>query len=320
MFLSSRFLRSVRYQPNSTTASLLINALMKPVCLGRFRPMILLFNRPNIPSILGIGSTRQSHSLGTGGRRHSSSAAGGKKGGGIQKGGSGGNNDQFGKGDAGNGRGGDGKSVSGESKDGSYQTVSPATIQVYSDPTLARTVRELSVVLQRLRNQLKNLKEDVEDTAFELLKQGQNQATLDKVFKEACTLSSESSKAVKEQTRVQTVMEKNLEFFSRMSASHDNQIRDSILRLNECDRRLEVALSKLDYVSSSLRRVKRLVTEDVKGDLQELRLAIKIARNETRNIKNALVREGIVVHSSHPIQSSKSETLKSNEVALIKQE
>lgn len=126
MFLSSRFLRSVLYQPNSTTASLLINALMKPVCLGRFRPMILLFNRPNIPSILGISSTRQSHSLGTGGRRHSSSTAGGKKGGGIQKG----NDDQFGKGAAGNGRGGDGKSVSGESKDGSYQTVSPATIQV----------------------------------------------------------------------------------------------------------------------------------------------------------------------------------------------
>nr|XP_054773788.1 uncharacterized protein LOC129281884 [Lytechinus pictus] len=192
--------------------------------------------------------------------------------------------------------------------------------QVYSDPTLARTVRELSVVLQRVRNQLKNLKEDVEDTAFELLKQGQKQATLEKVSKEACTRSSETSKAVKDQTQVQTIMERNLEFFSRMSTSHDNQIRDSILRLNECERRLEMALSKLDYVSSSLQRVKRLVTEDIKAELQELRLAIKISKNETRNIKDALVREGIVVNSTPTHHWGKSEQLKSEEVALIKQE
>ena len=175
--------------------------------------------------------------------------------------------------------------------------------QVYSDPTLAKTVRELSVVLQRVRNNLKNTKEEMEDCTFEIIKQSQNQRTFDKIAKEAKALSTDALEKLTSQKQELSVMEKNLVFFSKMAAVHDNQIRESVLRLNECDRRLEIAVSKMDYFGSSLTLVKRVVNDDVKSELRELRLAIKLGKNETRHIREALVREGIAVTSSSSLVS-----------------
>ena len=157
------------------------------------------------------------------------------------------------------------------------------------------------MVLQRVRNNIKNMKEEMEDCTFEIIKQSQNQRTFDKATKEVKALSSDALEKLTSQKQELSVMEKNLVFFSKMAACHDNQIRDTILRLNECDRRLEIAVSKLDYVGSSLTRVKALVNDDVKSELRELRLAIELGKKEMRNIREALLRQGMMTNSTSSV-------------------
>ncbi|XP_071503690.1 uncharacterized protein [Diadema antillarum] len=308
MFISSRFLRSMRWYHPSYAATTSRTSLARSVFPERFHFLTTPTHRSSLPTFLGIRLRLCHH--GNSGDRKSSSGDSKRTRGAVQGGGKG---VSHGKGSSDTARGGavDRGNASGHSggKKGNgdgegYQTVNPTTIQVYADPTLSRTVRELSVILQRMRSHVKNLKEDVEDCTFEILRQSQSLRTLEKNVKETKTLSADATESLKMQRDDLRTLEKNLVFFSKMTANHDNQLRDSILRLNECDKRLLAAVAKLDYVGSSLERVKRLVDEEVRAELRELKLAMRMAKNDTRNIREVLIRAGIVVPDPSPPDES----------------
>ncbi|XP_072164586.1 uncharacterized protein [Diadema setosum] len=303
MFISSRFLRSMRWHHPSYAAATSRTSLVRSVFPERFHFLTTPIHRSSLPTFLGIRVRLCHH--GNSGDWKSSSGDSKRTRGAVQ----GGKVVSHGKGSSDTARGGavdrrnakghnGGKKSNGDGE--GYQTVNPTTIQVYADPTLSRTVRELSVILQRMRSNVKDLKEDVEDCTFEILRQSQSLRALEKNVKETKNLSADATESLKMQRDDLRTLEKNLVFFSKMTANHDNQLRDSILRLNECDKRLHAAVAKLDYVGSSLERVKRLVDEDVRAELRELKLAMRMAKNDTRNIREVLIRAGIVVPDPSP--------------------
>ncbi|KAJ8022756.1 hypothetical protein HOLleu_37743 [Holothuria leucospilota] len=165
------------------------------------------------------------------------------------------------------------------------RVVSPSTIQVFSDSQLAQTVRDLAVSFQKTKNDVKNLREDMEDCSFEVLRQSQSTDTLE-------TAVAEVKKLVKQKCHQDMPklandlheLEENVVYFSKLAANQENRLLD----MND---NVQAALSKFSNITKHLETFRKSLeklekdSEETKKEATAAFVDAKMVKKELKNLR-----------------------------------
>ncbi|XP_033644288.1 uncharacterized protein LOC117303932 [Asterias rubens] len=174
---------------------------------------------------------------------------------------------------------------------------SPANVQVFADPTMAQTVRDVSVDIQKLKGHIQFMKEEFLDTSFEVLKLSQGRASIIAALKESRNLSRDNQAAITSLKTEQKKFDQLIVYISKMVARHENHLNDA--KTNNI-KKIDSLSQSVDHCNVSVRQLKtafhnqlqvelKKAVTDVKklhNDLSKLQLEVRFRGREIAELKS----------------------------------
>ncbi|XP_022101623.1 uncharacterized protein LOC110985117 [Acanthaster planci] len=163
--------------------------------------------------------------------------------------------------------------------------VSPPTVQVFADPTMSKTVRDISVDIEKIKGQLKFMREEFSDSSFEVLKLVQGRSSIIAALKETRKFCRDNQSAIMSLKTEQNKLDELITYISKMIARHENQLNDS-KKGQEKDafsKKIDNISHRLDQANKSIHTLTTVVHEKLQND-------VKKALTDTEQLRTEVTR------------------------------
>ncbi|XP_038061629.1 uncharacterized protein LOC119732253 [Patiria miniata] len=165
--------------------------------------------------------------------------------------------------------------------------VSPPTVQVFADPSMSKTVRDVSVDIEKIKGQLKFMREEFSDSSFEVLKLVQGRSSIIAALKETRKFCRDNQSAIVSLKTEQRKFDELIAYISKMIARHENQMNDPRKRQDKdaVAEKIDGISQRIDQANKSIQNLTITVHDKLQSDVKKALADVKQLRNDVTRIE-----------------------------------